>query len=83
VPALEAKPVERTERVSAAFIKELMRRAVQFQLERDGSARLELEDVEKALDEMLVSGGSLNLKLLGAEGANGQGAGCGVSDRTR
>jgi hypothetical protein len=75
--------VERTERVSAAFIKELMRRAVQFQLERDGSARLELEDVEKALDEMLVSGGSLNLKLLGAEGANGQAASCGLSDRTQ
>ncbi len=28
--------VERTERVSAAFIKELMRRSVQFRLERDG-----------------------------------------------
>ena len=29
--------VKRTERVSAAFIKELMRRSVQFHLERDGS----------------------------------------------
>ena len=28
-----------------------------------------LADVENALDEMLFSGGSLNLKLLGAEGA--------------
>src|SRR5262249_43743951 len=31
--------VERTERVSAAFIKELMRRSVQFRLERDGPGR--------------------------------------------
>jgi hypothetical protein len=28
---------------------------------------LTLDDVENALDEMLFSGGSLNLKLLGAE----------------
>ena len=63
--------VERTERVSAAFIKELMRRALQFRLERDGAGRMELQDVEHALEEMLFSGGSLNLKLLGAEGANG------------
>jgi hypothetical protein len=66
--------VERTEGVSAAFIKELMRRAVQFHLEREGARRVEWEDVERALDEMLFSGGSLNLKLLGAEGANGQAA---------
>ena len=60
--------VQRTEKVSAAFIKELMRRSVQFHLERNGSGRIELPDVEQALEEMLFSGGSLNLKLLGAEG---------------
>ena len=59
--------VKRTDNVSAAFIKELMRRSVQFHLERHGTGRIELQDVENALDEMLVSGGSLNLKLLGAE----------------
>jgi hypothetical protein len=58
--------VKRTDRVSAAFIKELMRRAVQFHLEGNGTGRIELRDVENALDEMLFSGGSLNLKLLGA-----------------
>jgi ATP-dependent 26S proteasome regulatory subunit len=58
--------VKRTDRVSAAFIKELMRRAVQFHLEGNGTGRIELKDVENALDEMLFSGGSLNLKLLGA-----------------
>lgn len=73
VPAEVVKAiVDRTEKVSAAFIKELMRRSVQFRLERDGeSGRIELQDVEHALEEMLFSGGSLNLKLLGAEGAEG------------
>ena len=75
--------VERTERVSAAFIKELMRRAVQFHLERGGCGRLGWEDVERALDEMLHSGGSLNLKLLGAEGANGAGVGFGRLARAK
>jgi AAA+ superfamily predicted ATPase len=58
--------VQRTEKVSAAFIKELMRRSVQFHLERNGIGRVEWSDVEQALEEMLFSGGSLNLKLLGA-----------------
>ena len=60
--------VRRTDKVSAAFIKELMRRSVQFHLERNGTGRIEMADVDQALDEMLFSGGSLNLKLLGAEG---------------
>jgi hypothetical protein len=66
--------VARTENVSAAFIKELMRRSVQFRLERaggaggagaGGEAAIDLPDVEAALDEMLFSGGSLNVRLLG------------------
>ena len=64
--------VQRTDKVSAAFIKELMRRSVQFHLERDGTGRIELPDVKQALEEMLFSGGSLNLKLLGAEGRDGR-----------
>jgi hypothetical protein len=63
--------VRRTEGVSAAFIKELMRRSVQFHLERSESDRIELRDVEAALEEMLFSGGSLNRKLLGGNW-NGQ-----------
>lgn len=63
--------VRKTENVSAAFIKELMRRSVQFHLERNGTGCIELPDVECAIEEMLFSGGSLNLKLLGAEGAAG------------
>ncbi|QDT80620.1 ATP-dependent zinc metalloprotease FtsH 3 [Gimesia maris] len=60
--------LRRTAGVSAAFIKELMRRAVQFHLEREGTGEISSADVTNAMDEMLVSGGSLNLKLLGATG---------------
>lgn len=66
-PEVVQTVVKRTEKVSAAFIKELMRRSVQFHLERADSRCIELPDVENALEEMLFSGGSLNLKLLGAE----------------
>jgi ATP-dependent 26S proteasome regulatory subunit len=58
--------VKQTPDVSAAFLKELMRRAAQFCLERDGDGALATEDVERALEEMLIAGGSLNRKLLGA-----------------
>lgn len=61
-----AEIVRRTEGVSPAFIKELMRRSVQFHLERSGDGELSSQDVTSALDEMLVAGGSLSLKLLGA-----------------
>lgn len=63
--------VRKTEKVSGAFIKELMRRAGQFQLERDGDGPLTIGDVDAALDELLVKGGSFNRVLLGAAyGAN-------------
>jgi ATP-dependent 26S proteasome regulatory subunit len=65
--------VRRTDGVSGAFIKELMRRCVQFHLERADSGQIELTDVAQALDELLVSGGSLNARLLAA-GTNGQSA---------
>jgi hypothetical protein len=65
-PEVARDIVLRTENVSAAFIKELMRRSVQFHLERNGTGHIQPEDVNNALDEMLFSGGSLNLKLLGA-----------------
>lgn len=58
--------VKRTDRVSASFIKELMRRAAQYHFERSDSANIDLSDVESALDELLIAGGSLNRKLLGA-----------------
>jgi ATPase family associated with various cellular activities (AAA) len=60
--------VRRTERASAAFIKELMRRAAQFSLQDGPASRLAMEHVRSGLDEMLFSGGSLNVKLLGGPG---------------
>jgi len=59
--------VRKTDKVSGAFIRELMRRSVQFHLERSEQASIDVEDVEGALEEMLFRGGSLNLKLLGAQ----------------
>lgn len=67
-----ADVVRRTAGVSAAFIKELMRRSVQFHIERDGNGQLSSHDVLEALDEMLVSGGTLNLALLGGAGVETQ-----------
>ena len=58
--------VRRTDGVSAAFLKELMRRSAQFAVERNGDGNLLRKDVDQALDEMLVKGGLLNRKLLGA-----------------
>jgi ATP-dependent 26S proteasome regulatory subunit len=60
-----------TDGVSASFIKELMRRAIQFHLEcrSDGKhIRILQNDIDQAIDELLFTGGSLNRALLGAEG---------------
>ena len=56
--------------LSPAFIKELDRRAAQATLERGGNA-LGMEDFERALGDMVRSGGKLSARLAGAEGAVG------------
>jgi cell division protease FtsH len=58
--------VQRTDKASAAFIKELMRRAAQFYIQNGSKGHLQLADLNAALEEMLFAGGSLNAKLLGA-----------------
>lgn len=63
--------VRRTQGVSAAFIKELMRRCAQFQIETSGGKPLAQASVDAALKEMLFAGGTLNRRLLGGEGADG------------
>jgi ATP-dependent Clp protease adapter protein ClpS len=55
----------RTEGVSAAFIKELMRRVAQASIARDGGTSVESGDISEALDDMLFAGGKLNVSLLG------------------
>jgi len=61
--------VSRTKGVSAAFIKELMRRCAQFQIEFACGNILTQRSVDSAIEEMLFTGGTLNRRLLGGEGA--------------
>jgi len=76
--AVVAEAAQRTNGVSAAFIKEMMRRIAQASIIRDGGATVKSEDVGEALDDMLVSGGRLNTGLLG--GAQKMAGGFGVAD---
>jgi ATP-dependent 26S proteasome regulatory subunit len=57
--------VKRTSGVSAAFIKELMRRTAQASIGRDGGETISSADLGEALDDMLFATGKLNIKLLG------------------
>ena len=52
-------------RLPAAFIKELMRRVAQASLARAGGTDVQSRDIAEALDDMLFTGGKLNIKLLG------------------
>jgi ATP-dependent Clp protease adapter protein ClpS len=63
--ALVSEAAQRTKGVSAAFIKEMMRRVAQASITRDGGATIESADIGEALDDMLFTGGKLNVKLLG------------------
>jgi hypothetical protein len=79
-PALVADAAKRTDGVSAAFIKELMRRTAQVALARAGTKKVTepaaregvqptAADLGEALDDMLFSGGALNVTLLGGAAA--------------
>ncbi|WP_245428982.1 ATP-dependent Clp protease adaptor ClpS [Mesorhizobium sp. WSM3860] len=57
--------VARTKGVSAAFIKELMRRAAQTTIMRGDGEAVTPGDLAEALDDMLFTGGRLNVRLLG------------------
>jgi ATP-dependent 26S proteasome regulatory subunit len=57
--------VTRTKGASPAFIKELMRRSAQFQVELYKDDVLRQAAVDGAIEEMVFLGGTLNLKLLG------------------
>jgi hypothetical protein len=60
-----SEAAQRTKGVSAAFIKELMRRVAQASIARNGGTAVESRDIGEALDDMLFTGGKLNIKLLG------------------
>jgi ATPase family associated with various cellular activities (AAA) len=51
----------RTKGVSAAFIKELMRRVAQASIGRDGGTTVQSADLGEALDEMLFASGKFNI----------------------
>ena len=59
---------KRIGKVSPAFIKELDRRAAQAMLERGGN-ELAMEDFERALADMVGSGGKLSARLAGRWGS--------------
>jgi ATP-dependent Clp protease adapter protein ClpS len=65
--ALVNESVKRTDGVSAAFIKEMMRRSAQAILERGGGATVTSADLDTALNDMLFTGGKLNVALLGGQ----------------
>lgn len=62
---LTVEAVKRTQGVSAAFIKELMRRTAQAAMIHTDGKTPALDDLHQALDEMLFVGGRLNVTLLG------------------
>ena len=72
--------VERTDGASAAFIKELLRRATLFALEDDPRAgdQIEVTDrqVDQALHELTVEGGALTKTLLGLQPVTGKPPSC-------
>ncbi len=57
--------VKRIENASPAFIKEMMRRAAQRYLQTESTGPLTEAHIKISLEDMLFSGGSLNVKLLG------------------
>ena len=63
--AVVNEAARRTRGVSAAFIKELMRRTAQASIGRDGGTTLQSADLGEALDDMLFASSKLNVKLLG------------------
>ena len=63
--AIVGEAARRTKGVSAAFIKELMRRVAQASIGRDGGTTIESADLGEALDDMLFASGKLNVELLG------------------
>jgi hypothetical protein len=65
--------VRRTKGVSGAFIKELMRRCAQFQIEGGAGKVLSEAILNSALEEMLFAGGALNRRILGGEQVETQG----------
>lgn len=61
--------VSRTKGANAVFIKVLIGRRAQFQIECSRGDLLTEPSVDAAIEEMRFAGGALNRRLLGGEGA--------------
>jgi hypothetical protein len=61
--------VDRTAGASAAFIRELLRKAALFAADDPGEIQIESRHFDEALHEMVVEGGALTRSLLGASTA--------------
>lgn len=59
------KFIERTDRGSAAFIRELMRKSALFAADETKDAVVEDRHIEEALHELVIDGGELTKSLLG------------------
>ncbi len=61
--------IDQTEGVSAAFIRELMRKAALFAADESDDMIVEDRHIEEALRELVFEGGELTKRLLGASKA--------------
>lgn len=71
-PSLAADPdgaISRTEGVSAAFIRELFRKATLLAAD-ENSTTVDARHLDAAIRELVVDGGALTRSLLGAAGAS-------------
>jgi hypothetical protein len=59
--------VKRTEGASAAFIRELLRRAALFAADDSDPITVSDRHIDEALHELVVTGGELTKSLLGAK----------------
>jgi hypothetical protein len=64
-----ARLVDQTESVSAAFIRELLRKAAVFAADEGGELVVEDRHIAEAMHELVVAGGELTQQLLGAGSA--------------
>jgi ATP-dependent 26S proteasome regulatory subunit len=76
--------IDRTEGVTASFIKELLRRSALLAATRgpdDGELRVSADDLRTALDELLDTRNAMTRTLLGAGGNATQSVGPGATER--
>lgn len=64
-PQVIEKAVKVSEGASAAFIKELVRRSIQLHLARVDGAKIEAQDIQQAMDELVLNQSPVSAKVIG------------------